>query len=247
MKSVVRRKREMAARVREFMRAHASGEPGQFTALAKFEEMLTRAGEIAARQEEGRLAERAARAQRKEIRRVLHFQLIRFLVAVGAVVARDRVELAERFKLPSGSATNSAFLASVKALLATAAGQKELLVKEGMSATLLDDLDRMVSQFEAAIEAIRTGRRDHIESRAALDRIIGELADPVAVLDGVVGVRFGDDPEVMAGWPAAKRVPGASQGGAKSTPSTTGEPKPAPDSGVVPPTSSAGGDIAPAA
>ena len=247
MNIVVRKTLDMVRKVREFIRAHLSIEPGYATAFGRFEESLTRAEAMAARQEEGRTAERAARAQRKELRRVLHFQLIRFLVAVGAVVARDRVELAERFKLPSGSATNSAFLASVKALLATAAGQKELLVKEGMSATLLDDLDRMVSQFEAAIEAIRTGRRDHIESRAELDRIIGELADRVAVLDGVVRVRFGDDPEVMAGWPAAKRVPGASQGGAKSTPSTTGEPKPGPSDGVVPPTSSAGGDIAPAA
>jgi hypothetical protein len=244
MKSVVRRKLEMAAGVREFMRAHASGEPGQFIALARFEEMLTRAGEIATRQEEGRAAERAARAQRKELRRVLHFQLIRFLVAVGAVVARDRVELAERFKLPHSGATNSAFLASVKALLAVAATQKELLVQEGMSPTLLDDLGRMVSQFETAIEAIRTGRRDHIESRAELDRITSELADRVAVLDGVVRVRFGDDPEVMAGWHAAKRVPGIGQGGRKLTPPAIEEPKPAPGDGVVPPSS---GGVAPAA
>ena len=76
---------------------------------------------------------------------------------------------------------------------------------------------------------------------------LSELADRVAVLDGVVRVRFGDDPDVMAGWHAAKRVPGVGQGGAKSTLSTTEEPKPGPSEGVVPPTSGAGGSVAPAA
>jgi hypothetical protein len=61
---------------------------------------------------------------------VLHFQLIRYLVAVGSVASKDRAELAERFKLPNGNATTSAFLSTVKALLATAESQKELLVQE---------------------------------------------------------------------------------------------------------------------
>jgi hypothetical protein len=36
----------MAARVREFVRAHLSTEPGYATALARFEESLTRAEAI---------------------------------------------------------------------------------------------------------------------------------------------------------------------------------------------------------
>ena len=99
----------------------------------------------------------------------------------------------------------------------------------------------MISQFETVLEAIRTARRDHIGARTDLDTITAELVNQVKVLDGITRYCFGDDPEVMAGWHAAKRVPGVGQGGAKSTPSTTGEPKPAP------PTTSAGGDIAPAA
>ncbi len=244
MESVVRRKLEMAARVREFMRAHASGDTGVFPGLAQFEETLMRADEIAAREQEGRTAERAARAQRKELRRLLHFQLIRYLVAVGSLAAKDQAELSERFKLPNSGLTNSAFLGNVKALVATAETQKELLVKQGMSPTLLDDLGRMVSGFETAVEAIRTGRRAHIESRADLDAITGELADRVAVLDGVIRWRFGDDPDVMAGWHAAKRVPGIGQGGGKATSPATEEPKPAPSDGVVPP---ATGGVAPAA
>ena len=237
MNTVVRRTLEMVRRVREFIRAHLSIEPGYAPALGRFEESLTRAEAIAARQQEGRTAERAARAQRKELRRVLHFQLVRYLVSVGSLATRDRVELSERFKLPNSNVSNSAFLTSVKALLAAAEAEKELLVQLGMMPTLLDDLGGMVAKFETALEAIRTGRRDHIGARADLDAITGELVDQVKVLDGITRYRFGDDPEVMAEWKAVRRVPGQPQ--AEGTPPA--------GQGVVPPTSGAGGSIAPAA
>src|ERR1041384_1352469 len=237
MNTAVRRKLEMAARVREFIRSRSSTEPGYATAIARFEESLPRAGAIAARQHEGRTAERAARAQRKELRRVLHFQLIRYLVAVGSLATKDRTELAERFKLPDSGGSNSVFLTTVKALLALAGTEKDLLVQQGMMPTLLDDLAGMVTKFETALEAIRTGRRDHIGARADLNVITAELVDQVKVLDGITRYRFGDDPEVMAEWKAVRRVPGQPQ--AEGTPPA--------GQGVVPPTSGAGGSIAPAA
>jgi hypothetical protein len=236
----------MVRRVREFVRARSSTEPGYATALARFEESLTRAEAIAARQEEGRTAERAARAQRNELRRALHFQLVRYLVAVGSLATKDRTELAERFKLPDSNIPNSAFLASVKALVAAAEAEKELLVRLGMMPTLLADLHGMVAKFETALEAIRTGRRDHIGARTDLGVITAELLGQVKVLDGITRYRFGGDPEVMAEWKAVRRVPGqagqASQGpeGSVAVPPPTGD-------GVVPPTSGAGGGIAPAA
>ena len=235
METGVRRKLDMFARVREFVRARSSTEPGYTPALGQFEESLTRAEAIASRQQEGRTAERAARAQRKELRRVLHFQVIHYLVAVGSLAAKDRIELAERFKLPNSGMTNSAFLAAVKALVAVAVSEKELLVQAGMMPTLLDDLGRMVSEFETALEEIRTGRREHIGARADLEAITAELMDRVSVLDGITRYRFGDQPEVMAEWNAAKRVPGV--GPVKVTP-------PPADDGVVPPSS---GGVAPAA
>src|ERR1043166_370901 len=168
MNIVVRKTLDMVRKVREFIRAHLSIEPGYATAFGRFEESLTRAEAMAARQHEGRTAERAARAQRKELRRVLHFQLIRYLVAVGSLAAKDRTELAERFKLPDSGGSNSVFLTTVKALLALAGTEKDLLVQQGMMPTLLDDLAGMVTKFETALEAIRTGRRDHIGARADL-------------------------------------------------------------------------------
>ena len=77
----------------------------------------------------------------------------------------------------------------------------------------------------------------HIGARADLNVITAELVDQVKVLDGITRYRFGDDPEVMAEWKAVRRVPGQPQ--AEGTPPA--------GQGVVPPTSGAGGSIAPAA
>lgn len=213
MNTEVRRKLEMAARVREFTRAHVATKPGYAPVLTRFEEMLTRAEGIAARQHQGRVAARGARARRKELRRMLHSQLVHYLVAVGSVASKDQAEMAARFKLPDSNATNSDFLTSVKALLAAAERQRELLVNAGMEPALLEDLVQMVSDFEAVSEAARTARRDHIGARADLEVITTELSKQVKVIDGITRYRFGDDPEVMAEWKAAKLVLGQPRNG----------------------------------
>jgi hypothetical protein len=53
MRKGVRGKLEMAARVRQFSRAHPSEDPGYATVLGRFEERLTRAEAIVARQYNG--------------------------------------------------------------------------------------------------------------------------------------------------------------------------------------------------
>ena len=213
MNTVVRRKLEMAARVREFTRARVATEPGYAPVLARFEELLTRAAGIVARQHQGRVAALGARARRRELRRTLHTQLVHYLVAVGSVAAKDQAELAARFRLPATNANNTVFLTSVKAILAAAEGQRDLLVKEGMTPALLEDLGRMVADFEAVSEAQRTARRDHIGARADLEVITTELVEQVKVLDGVTRYRFGDEPEVMAEWKAARQVLGVPRNG----------------------------------
>ena len=214
MRGEIRRKLEMAARVREFLVAHAGAESDYAPVLERLHEGLKHAQAIALRQNEGLVNARAARAKRKALREDLHFRLIPYLVAVGSVVAKERIELRARFRLPDINATNSGFLTSVKVLVAAAEEQKEVLLKEGMAESLLDDLHRTVGEFEAAIEATNTGRRDHIGARAELEVITAELLDQIKVADGITRYRFGMAPEIMAMWKAVRRVPGVPKRGA---------------------------------
>lgn len=212
-----RRKLEMAARVRTFSRTHSSSEPTYTTVLRRFEDRLAEAEAIAAKQHEARLAARGARVHRKELRRIVHFQLLPYLVAVGNVAARDRSELAAQFRLPSSSANNQAFLTAVKALVAAAEGQRDVLVAAGMAPALLEELQHLLAEFEVASEEARAKRLSHIGARADLREIAGELMQEVRVLDGINRWRFGKNPEVMAEWHAARHLP-------TSTPAPANQP-----------------------
>jgi hypothetical protein len=104
-------------------------------------------------------------------------------------------------------------------MLAKAESQMDLLVSQGMSETLLDDLGK---GYE---EKSRSGRRDHVGARADLDTVTGEIMEQMRLLDGLVRHRLGRDSELMAAWESARNVPGPFR--------TKVSPAP-PGSGVVP-------------
>jgi hypothetical protein len=129
---------------------------------------------------------RAATQQRAEIRHVLETKLLRYLVVVGVVAARENMELAAQFRLPR-SVSHQAFLTAARGMLEKANAQKELLVKQGMSASLLDDLTLALGEFEKTLEALRcaqgrhsrAGRRAHPSLRSG--QVVGASAELEAV------------------------------------------------------------------
>jgi hypothetical protein len=166
----------------------------------------------------GREKSREARVRRAELRREVQFQLLRYLVAIGTVAARDRAELAERFRLPNAGSSNLGFLNAVKRLLASAEEQREALVGVGMAPGLLEELGKKVAGLESAAEDARQGRLDHIGARSELETIVGELMEEMKVLDGINRWRYGKDPELMTEWNSARHVFLAGR-------RTTGEPE----------------------
>src|SRR5262245_18111938 len=205
--AIVRRRLEMAARVRDFLRTHKTDGVGEGLGLAKLEELLTRAETLGNQQRSGLVATRAAALQRAEIRDLLRTKLLRYLRAAGAVAARGNVELAAHFRLPAKS-SHQAFLTSARGMLETGIAQKDVLVGEGMSATLLDDLAAKLAEFEKTLEASRAGRREHVEASADLEAVAVEIVERVRMLDGLVRYRFGDNPALMEGWASARDVIG---------------------------------------
>lgn len=223
MNAIVRRRLEMAERVRDFLRTHKMDGVGEGLGLAKLEELLTRAGTLANQQQGGLVATRGATLQRAEIRDLLKTKLLRYLRAAGAVAARGNVELAAHFRLPPKQ-SHQAFLTSARQMLATGIAQKDVLVGEGMSATLLDDLSAKLTEFETTLEASRAGRREHVEASADLEAVSAEIAERVRMLDGLVRYRFGENPALMEGWESARDVlgPFRSKAGAPQEPEAGG-------------------------
>jgi hypothetical protein len=231
MNTAVRRKLDMAARVREFVRAHAATEPGYTPVVTRLDELLGQAQAILARQHQGNVASRGAIAQRNDLRRTIHAQLVHYLVAVGTVAAKGQADVAARFKLPDTNAPNMVYSTAVKALLAAGEGERDLLVKAGLSPTLFEELGKMVADFEAASEVAHTARRDHIGARIDLAVIANLLSEQVKLLDGITRYRFGKDVEMMAEWKAAKQLLGQSRpvdAPPAPEPSPAPQPTPAP-------------------
>jgi hypothetical protein len=234
MNAALRRRLEMATRVRDFLRAHPTESP-EATALATLEELLQRAEALAAQQRAGVLATRSAAKQREKLRTALQTKLLRYLAGVGAVAAKETPELAEQFHLPPAGASHQAFLTAARGMLEEATAQKDLLVSRGMSETLLDDLQAALTELENTLEASRTGRREHVGASADLQAVAAQITEQVRLLDGLVRYRFGDQPELMGSWASARNVLGPFRSQTKSQPGEGEAPAAGPGADAVKP------------
>jgi len=234
MNAALRRRFEMATRVRDFLRAHPTEGP-EATALADLETQIQRAEALEAQQRAGVLAARSATRQRQELRHALQTKLLKYLAGVGSVVARETPELADQFQLPRAQGSHGAFLTAARGMLEEATAQKDLLVSRGMSPTLLDDLTAALTEFENTLEASRTGRREHVGAGADLQAVAAQITDQVRLLDGLVRYRFGNQPELMGSWASARNVVGPFKTQSKAQPGQGAAPAAGPSANAVKP------------
>ena len=211
MNAQLRRRLAMAARARDFLRAHQLEGVDQNLAVAKLEELLERAENLATQQRTGVAAERAATKQRQAVRRVLQPKILGYLSVVGAVAATHNHDLAEQFRMPPADATHQGLLTMSRAILERATAEKELLVKLGMSEQVLDELATALGEYEQTLEATSAGRRAHVGARGDLQTVGTEISEQLRLLDKLVRYRFGDNSELMTAWKSARNVAGPSK------------------------------------
>lgn len=208
MNATLRRRFEMAARVRDFLRAHKTEEGAEAATLARLEELLQRADALAAQQRAGVLARRAAAGQRQEVRRALQTRMLRYLARVGAAAATEDAQLAAQFQLQRTPTSHQAVLTMARGMLDKALAQKELLLRRGLSEKLLADLTAAVTEFEQTLESSRASLREHVGASAELESVAHEVLEQVRLLDSLVRYRFGDNAELMGAWASAHNVAG---------------------------------------
>jgi len=208
MNALLRRRLDMAGRVRDFLRAHKTDAVGEGLGLAKLEELIARAEALDAQQRAGVVVTRSSTKQRQELRRALQSKLLLYLRALGALGESENGELAVQFQLPPTNASQRALLTAARGMLEKATAHKDVLLSRGMPATLLDDLAAALGEIEKTIEATRAGRRGHVGASADLQAVAVEIKKQVRALDGMVRYRFGDNAELMGAWRSARNVLG---------------------------------------
>ena len=208
MDKVLRRRLEMAERVRDFLRAHQTDGVGEGLGLATLEQLLQRAEALVQQQKAGFAMTRAATKHRREVRDAMLRKILRYVRVVGAVAAKQKGELSNQFPLPPQNASQKELLAAGRVTLEKATAQKDALVGLGMTPQVLEMLTAALDEFEQTLAATREGRREHAGASAELETIGAEISEQVRLLDGVVQFRFGDDAELMGAWASARNVLG---------------------------------------
>jgi hypothetical protein len=206
MNRIVRRRLEMAVRVRDFSRAHPSTDANYATVLAQVEELIARMEALAKQQQDGTVTAHASTVRRKVLRRRLHHELLRHLVTVADIAAAEQPGLAERYAMPKGNETNETFRTLARRLLVQGQAEKEVLAKHGLADKLLEDLAAAVDEFDGSVTQSNEGRRGHVGAVAELQAVSDEVMRLVEMLNGLNRYRFGGKAELIAAWESARNV-----------------------------------------
>ena len=228
----------MATRVLQFTRLHQDTSPAFVAAVARLQERLARAAQLARQFNDGRSAVHVATARKIELRRMITRTHLHHLASVAEMASVDEPELARKFVIPRDATTYRGFQAAASGLAAEALSRKELLLKHGLAEEVLTGLDVALDQFETALEQGAAGRLTHIGATSQLDTVADELVQIVKVMTGLIRARFASQPDLLVEWESASNVFAAPK------------PEDKPVTGSTPPaggTSGTGGQVKPAA
>ena len=206
MNAESRRKIEMGNSALKFTGAHPDTDPGAAPAVAKLEQLVARADELAAAQRDGMIHVRAAAARKVELRREMLAVPIAHLAQVGAMAAREDHELGKTFRFKPGASTFLAFRTAARGMASAAEARKETLAKHGLVPSVLEELGRMLDEFDAAVALGSDGRVAHLGATRELKAVAQEIVRTVRVMDGRNRLRFADDGELLGSWLGASRV-----------------------------------------
>jgi hypothetical protein len=91
-------------------------------------------------------------------------------------------------------------------MLNQARTHQEVLVKHGMSASMLGELETAIKDFDASNQENDGGKQSHVAARAEMEELTNEITRLVGILDGFNRYRFHREPELIVAWESAKHV-----------------------------------------
>src|SRR6478736_2514918 len=109
MNAKSRRQIEMARRVLEFVRQHPDQSPAFVAAVARLQDRLNRAAQLAQQQLDGRSEVHAATALKADLRKLMLKAHLDHLINVARIAAIEEPELLQKFTFPEDATTYLAF------------------------------------------------------------------------------------------------------------------------------------------
>jgi hypothetical protein len=231
---------DMCLRALEWLGAHPDDEPGYLALVVLLQTVTARMTQAIADQRTGLVNSLAATSRKLELRRAILAVAIPHLAEIGKQAAQEVVELATTFRYRPTAKTLRAFQTAVRVMYQQALAHKELMVKHGLSESVLADLGRQLDEFDAAMKLGAESRAAHINASKELIRLTREARQIVRRMDARNRVRFRNDQQTLGLWVTARTVVGEPANRAPEEKETT---EPVVEGG----TPGAGGDVRPAA
>ncbi len=195
-----RRFLEMGGSADEFNAAHPDSEAGYALSSARLTQLVERGRGLAATQREGQIDVRAAVAEKRAVRRAMLAGPIAHLAQVGKQAAREDHELGKSFIFKPSADTYLAFRTAANSMSAAAHAHKELLMKYGLSESVLDLFVQLLDKFDAAVSLAARGRAAHMAATKELRVVATEIARTVRVMDARNRLRFQGDGQLLGEW-----------------------------------------------
>jgi len=194
-----------AVRVKDFLKANPFGEAAADLVSAKFAEKVSRAQALLTQWEAGRVASKASTRHRGALRQAMKVPL-RHVSRIGKSVVADNPGAVGGFPRPAMGRGAEQFQASVRSIVQEVGEQKALFLQYGLAEESLEELTRMLGEFEQSVEDSNAGRRTHTGASAELRVVVRELTRMLRQLDGIALYRFRDQPELLGAWVSARNV-----------------------------------------
>jgi hypothetical protein len=194
-------------------------------------------GDVITAQRNGFIDTRAVHSRKDELRSEMMAMPIAHLAQIGPLAAREVHEPGKTFRFRPSATSQVVFQSAGRAMLEAAQTHKEVLVKHGLSESVLVELERMLDQFDAAMRLGAEGRVRHTAATRELETLTKEAGRLVRAMEARIRVRYRNDLPALEQWVSARAV--------------LGVPRPV-EHGAEPPveggaTPGAGGEVRPAA
>jgi hypothetical protein len=239
MEAVTRSVLEMLVRVVNWLTAHPDDEPGMVVLTTKLRSVMGRMSQVVDDQRKGRIDSRAASVRKEELRRAMLADPIAHLSRIGKLAGREVHELRSLFAFKPTADTQLAFQAAARGMYAAGQSNKEVLVRYGLSESVLAQFGKSLDEYDAAVQLGAQGRTLHTAATRELAALTREARGIVRAMDARNRLRFQDDRQALEQWVSARTVlgkPSAERAG--------GTPV---EGGTQGGTPGAGGDVRPAA
>ena len=235
MTAVTRRVLEMCVRVLSWIEAHPDDEAGFLVLVARLKALFVRIGQVIADQRSGMVSSGAASTRKEKLQREMLAIPIAHLAQIGALAAQEQHELGKIFRFRPTADTFVAFQSAARTMFEQAETHKEVLVKYGLSESVLVDFGKQLDEFDATVKLGLDGRTLHTAATRELETLTKEIRKIARAMDARNRQRFRNDPQAFELWVSARSILGtpreasndAAPGGQGGTPNAGGEEKPA--------------------